>query len=643
MKARCVRWALPTVAALLLVAMGATASPVRREDATSEIVFASDRGTANRGEIYVLAAGRAPVNFAQSPATDAHGVIAADGKLVAFTSDRTGTFRVYVSRPDGSGLRRVPALLPAGKAYDQPVSFSPDGSRLLVTTATMSGTSCKLFLVDVRSLRSSSAGDECGASWSADGTRIVTHVGGRIVVYDMAGRRRFAFLGSSALWSARGDLAIVGRSGSTTLVVNENGSLLARLQGAAAAWSADGSQLALSRPGALLLAELASPTRTRVLVRGAKTWSAYGVEFTPDGTLVRYADASGATVAMPVAGGKPRALPSGGSWARDGRYAFTRTLPPARAGSLLRIEVEIGNRYGEKARDAGLFAWDAHSTSTLTWSQDGSRLLYERSVDVPHNLWAVDADGTNLHRLTPVGGPSVRAPAWSADGTRLVYTSSKASACGFCDPSPVIATPDGQVQSTVPGVTGEEGDFVSAALAPSATQLLVNDSGEQEREMYTVGVDGSGRLPLAPGPAGDSALSGIWSPDGTTIAYIGTDGINLVALDGTDRRRVLPPVATALAWSHDSKLLAYSAADGIYVAPLDGSAPPRLVAAAGYPGGLSFSPDDSQLVYAATDERPGTEPQQDLYIVSLAGDPAHVLAPSPYDDVDPAWRPNPAS
>jgi len=84
--------------------------------------------------------------------------------------------------------------------------------------------------------------------------------------------------------------------------------------------------------------------------------------------------------------------------------------------------------------------------------QDGSHLLYERSVDWPHNLWAVDADGTNLRRLTPLGGPSVRAPACSADGKRLVYTSSAASACGFCYPSLVIATPDGQMQSTVPGI-----------------------------------------------------------------------------------------------------------------------------------------------------------------------------------------------
>jgi hypothetical protein len=166
--------------------------------------------------------------------------------------------------------------------------------------------------------------------------------------------------------------------------------------------------------------------------------------------------------------------------------------------------------------------------------------------------------------------------------------------------------------------------------------------------MATLGVDGGGRLPLAPGPAGDSALSGVWSPDGTTIAYIGSDGIDLIAPDGSDRRNLLPPAATALAWSHDSKLLAYSEAGGIYVAPVDRSAPPRLVVTADSRGGFSFSPDDSQLVYSASDQRSGTRPQYDrpqydLHIVSLAGGPAHVLAPSPYDDFDPAWQPVPTS
>jgi Tol biopolymer transport system component len=76
-----------------------------------------------------------------------------------------------------------------------------------------------------------------------------------------------------------------------------------------------------------------------------------------------------------------------------------------------------------------------------------------------------------------------------------------------------------------------------------------------------------------------------------------------------------------------------------YVVSIDDSAPPHLVVATRRPGGLSFSPDDTQLVYSAQNP---VGLQNDLYIVALAGRPAQVVAPSLGDDIDPAWRPIPA-
>ena len=82
-------------------------------------------------------------------------------------------------------------------------------------------------------------------------------------------------------------------------------------------------------------------------------------------------------------------------------------------------------------------------------------------------------------------------------------------------------------------------------------------------------------------PSGTFASLGVWSPDGASIAEVGSGGsIDLVAPDGTGTRVLLAgsgnDQATAVAWSHDSKLVAYSAPDGVHVVPADGSAPPRL-------------------------------------------------------------------
>ena len=179
------------------------ASLARCAKATSEIVFASDRATSNPGEIYALAAGRAPVDVSRSEASDEGAGVRPDGRLVAFWSDRTGALRLYLSAPDGSRLRMLPQPRPEAGDYGAPLVFSPDGSQLLAATG---GRSCKLFVVDVRSLRSRQIAASCGgATWSPDGRLIVAPVGARSheVVVDTAGRRRFSILGSRALWSAR--------------------------------------------------------------------------------------------------------------------------------------------------------------------------------------------------------------------------------------------------------------------------------------------------------------------------------------------------------------------------------------------------------------------------------------------------------
>jgi Tol biopolymer transport system component/ABC-type branched-subunit amino acid transport system substrate-binding protein len=619
------------------------AALARCASAASEIVFASDRASANPGEIFSLAAGRAPVDVSRSPAVDQGAAVAPDGKLVAFWSNRTSAPRLYVARPDGSRLRLLPAPVPARDADSSPLVFSPDSSRLLVAT----NSPCRLFIVDLRSTHARRLGNACvgTTSWSPDGSRIVALVGRQqAVVFDATGRRRFSLPGSWALWSAHGHLAVVNATQTATAVVDERGAVLARLPEAAADWSSDGSRLVLTRPGAILLADPARPTRTRVLVRGPRDWSPYGVAFTPDGAFLRYQRVSGDWAAMPLTGGTPRALPGYGVWARDGRYAFTRPLPPLVAGGPPRAEIEIGDSFGKKARKAGQFAVDDHGMSTLSWSANGSRLLYEVSVRPPHDLWAVNPDGSNLHRLTP-GGPDLSAPAWSADGMRLAYTSAPFSGglCGFCTTTVVIAGPDGRQQSTLHGGTaGQASQDLSPSWAPSGTRIVVSVCCSGELDV--VGVDGTGRRKLAPGPAGESAALGVWSPDGSTIAYPGRDGIDLIAPDGSAKRLLLATVgANALAWSHDGKLLAYSAVDGVHVLPADGSAPPRLLVAGRSPGGLSFSPDDSRLVYAAPRQGPGAAAPSDLFVISLQGGPAHALASSPYDDTAPAWQPLPGS
>jgi Tol biopolymer transport system component len=83
---------------------------------------------------------------------------------------------------------------------------------------------------------------------------------------------------------------------------------------------------------------------------------------------------------------------------------------------------------------------DVSVDSAGAWSPDGSQILFETSVseDIRSEIWVVNADGRSPHELpiTPeCGGPSSDPnsfgcfdPAWSPDGTKIVFGRSNADA-----------------------------------------------------------------------------------------------------------------------------------------------------------------------------------------------------------------------
>ena len=372
------------------------------------------------------------------------------------------------------------------------------------------GTSCALFLVEVRSRRRVARRQRLRRRLVVRRPRASSRSSAEAheVVFDTTGRRRFSLPGTRALWSAKrqpGGRQRRGHADDRRRRAREARS--SALPGAAAGWSADGSRLVLDPSGRDPGRRLARVRRRpRVLVRGPRDWSPLG------GRVHARRCSSCATSAPP---GRLR----GDS--RDGRHAACRcpatasghatgatrsrdALPPAVVGGLPRVEVEIGDRFGRNARQAGVFASDDHGISTLTWSANGGRLLYESSVRAPRDLWAVDADGSNLHQLTHAG-PDASAPAWSADGMRLAYTSGaihgRAVRLLPDDPSSSQG-PDGSVQSTIPGaIAGQASNDGSPSWAPSGNRLVVGVccSGELD----AVGSDGNARLRLVPGASGD--------------------------------------------------------------------------------------------------------------------------------------------
>jgi TolB protein len=118
------------------------------------------------------------------------------------------------------------------------------------------------------------------------------------------------------------------------------------------------------------------------------------------------------------------------------------------------------------------------------------------------------ADGTSVERLTRHVGDD-RHPAWSPDGHRLVFVSSRSGVQELC----VFDLRSGRASLLVE-LRGEE-SFPS--WSPDGTWIAFSLATADEFDMYLIRPDGSDLRVLTLGPTRD--VWPRWSPDGDRIAF----------------------------------------------------------------------------------------------------------------------------
>lgn len=114
--------------------------------------------------------------------------------------------------------------------------------------------------------------------------------------------------------------------------------------------------------------------------------------------------------------GTPSATEYGAAWSPDGK-----TVAFLRNGAILLINSDGTNERRLHAEQPG-FSEDA-----VAWSPDGTMLAYSAyNANHPpytdtYAIFTVNADGSNIQRITELGYSSARFPSFSPDGTRIVY------------------------------------------------------------------------------------------------------------------------------------------------------------------------------------------------------------------------------
>jgi Tol biopolymer transport system component len=151
-------------------------------------------------------------------------------------------------------------------------------------------------------------------------------------------------------------------------------------------------------------------------------------------------------------------------------------------------------------------------------SPDGTMIAFTRDAAEEHALYVVGIDGNNLRRLSS-STVSVAEPAWSPDGSKIAYLRGYDTTYGGLAN---ITSCGGQIyvidvfSGKETNLTGSAGG-VDPAWSPDGTRIAFSSSRDGNFEIYTMTPQGGEvkRLTNTGGGEADPA----WSPDGTQIAY----------------------------------------------------------------------------------------------------------------------------
>ncbi|MBA2558793.1 MAG: PD40 domain-containing protein [Propionibacteriales bacterium] len=177
---------------------------------------------------------------------------------------------------------------------------------------------------------------------------------------------------------------------------------------------------------------------------------------------------------------------------------------------------------------------------TPAWSPNGTRIVYVRG-DADHGqIYVMNADGSNQHQVTSVDD-SADWPSWSPNGDRIVYSSSK----GSTHEQVWVADADGTNAAAI--TTGETYGSSEPAWSPTGEQIAFSSDRdgnpdaenpvEWNEEIYVMNTDGTGTRRITQLPGNDH-WPPAWSADGKSLAFTADGSTNIgdiyvVRLGGT--------------------------------------------------------------------------------------------------------------
>lgn len=217
------------------------------------------------------------------------------------------------------------------------------------------------------------------------------------------------------------------------------------------------------------------------------------------------ADGTGVSQLTKAGSGNYRA-----SWSPDGqRFAFARNYASSANRGFGTGDIFIMNADGSNLvrRTSGAFFWSA------SWSPDGRKLLLsdEEVYEAHIYIMSADNDGSEPRLLMSDG----RSPKWSPDGRTIVYVHTSGDD-GYHQI--YLMNADGTNEHALTAI--DPGGIGGVSWSPDSRRIAFSKCLDDGCNIYAMKADGSEFRTLANvGNAGDLT----WSPDGAWIAFSAND------------------------------------------------------------------------------------------------------------------------
>jgi Tol biopolymer transport system component len=298
------------------------------------------------------------------------------------------------------------------------------------------------------------------------------------------------------------------------------------------------------------------------------------------------------------------------------------------AGTSGGVAGTAGGIAGTSGGAAGSVATIAGVTGAGPW------LFFDSLRGLNRDIYAIQSDGSSLHRLT-TSAATEREPAVSADGSTLAFSSDETGTFQVY----LMSLPTG----TPHQLTHDTAEAAQPTWSPDGTQIAYHSGAD----VYIIGTDGTNEHVAAAGLDTINADSHpVFAPSGGALIFDRYNQIHRIDLTTTVETSVIQNSTTDIqhpSVSPDGHTIAFSVScdasgDGIWLAPLDTNTEPCVGGARLTPlddSGPARFPAFSSTGLVAYERGAGTA---HLEVANLSGGRQAVTSAAG-DDRNPSWSP----